>query len=74
MEIVTLDMEKYLGRGIQVYLNNGESFNFKPLQHRKTTNTEWWIGLDDEGIEIAIEKRYILFVKSPVLEKAAATI
>jgi hypothetical protein len=64
MEIVTLDMKSYLGRGVQVFLKNGKSMNYRPME---LVNGNKWRGLDDEQNIITIREEAILFVKSPVM-------
>lgn len=41
------DLNKFLGRGVQVYLINGGAMNFKPMEYVK--GHDYWIGFDDEG-------------------------
>jgi hypothetical protein len=56
MEIIKLDMEKYLGRGIRVYMKGGYSINFKPTEMK---GPDKWIGYDDEGNLITVRRRKI---------------
>lgn len=67
MAIVQLDMTKYLGRGIQVYLKDGRALNFKPLQlshdPKQADPTDEWAGHDDEGNVRYIRRNEIEFVK-----------
>jgi hypothetical protein len=62
MEIVVLDMTKYLGRGIKVYFKDGTAINFRPTS---MVHGDKWVGVDDEGNTRTIRRNNILFVKAP---------
>lgn len=62
-KVVELDMEKYLGRGIQVYFKDGRpAINFKPLKLWKPSPQRWY-GETDEGEKIEIKRDEIEFIK-----------
>lgn len=63
MTIVQMNMADYLGRGIQVFLKDGTAINFKPTEHIKIHEIDMWIGYDDEGQKMQIERKEIEFVK-----------
>jgi hypothetical protein len=60
MGIEKLNMADYLGRGIQVYLNNGQALYFKPMELK---DNDTWIGQNEESATITIKRDEIMFVK-----------